>query len=132
MKAINYFLLVTMALILSLFPQHLTAGTANVSFTVTLQQKPKPIKDHDQQLDEDGMRAPARPIIVHLSTVEGISSPYFDTEDIISYYVLDINGEFIFSTENGSDFINYVTSCQGTIKILIELVDFSLEGWLQL
>lgn len=132
MKATNFFLLVTMSLILSLLPQQLTAGTADVPYAVTLYQQSKPDRDHNQQVDKNGQRTPARPIVVYLSLSEGVSSSYFEPEDVISYSVLCINGESIFSTENSSDFINYITSCQGTIKIQIELVDFNLEGWLQL
>lgn len=116
---------------MSSFPLSLAANGSSVSYTVTLQQQQKPTKDHNQQLDKDGQRMPARPVVVYISTTEGIYSSYFDIEDVISYSILDSNGQLSFSTYDVSDFINYLVSCNGVIGIQLELVEYNLEGWLQ-
>ncbi len=121
-----------MTLVMSSFPLSLAANGSSVSYTVTLQQQQKPTKDHNQQLDKDGQRMPARPVVVYISTTEGIYSSYFDIEDVISYSILDSNGQLSFSTYDVSDFINYLVSCNGVIGIQLELVEYNLEGWLQL
>ncbi len=121
-----------MTLVMSSFPLSLAANSSSVSYTVTLQQQQKPTKDHNQQLDKDGQRMPARPVVVYISTTEGVYSSYFDIEDVISYSILDSNGQLSFSTYDVSDFINYLVSCNGVIGIQLELVEYNLEGWLQL
>ena len=121
-----------MTLVMSSFPLSLAANSSSVSYTVTLQQQQKPTKDHNQQLDKDGQRMPARPVFVYISTTEGVYSSYFDIEDVISYSILDSNGQLSFSTYDVSDFINYLVSCNGVIGIQLELVEYNLEGWLQL
>ena len=121
-----------MTLVMSSFPLSLAANSSSVSYTVTLQQQQNPTKDHNQQLDKDGQRMPARPVVVYISTTEGVYSSYFDIEDVISYSILDSNGQLSFSTYDVSDFINYLVSCNGVIGIQLELVEYNLEGWLQL
>ncbi|WP_290464664.1 hypothetical protein [uncultured Muribaculum sp.] len=132
MKTIYYIQMLIMTLVMSSFPLSLAANGSSVSYTVTLQQQQKPTKDHNQQLDKDGQRMPARPVVVYISTTEGIYSSYFDIEDVISYSILDSNGQLSFSTYDVSDFINYLVSCNGVIGIQLELVEYNLEGWLQL
>ncbi|QCD43754.1 hypothetical protein E7747_16375 (plasmid) [Duncaniella dubosii] len=132
MKTIYYIQMLIMTLVMSSFPLSLAANSSSVSYTVTLQQQQKPTKDHNQQLDKDGQRMPARPVVVYISTTEGVYSSYFDIEDVISYSILDSNGQLSFSTYDVSDFINYLVSCNGVIGIQLELVEYNLEGWLQL
>lgn len=132
MKAIRHISMLIMTLLVSLLPLSAAAGDTNTSLTVTMQQQPKPTKDFDQELKNEGHRSPARPVFVYISATDGVYSPYFDTEDVISYSICDSDGQLVFTTSDASDFVNQIASCTGVIGIQIELAEYILEGWLQL
>ncbi len=117
---------------MSLLPLSLSADDKGASHTVVLQQQPKTTLDHNQQADDEGKRLPSRPVIVYISATDGVYSSYFDSEDVISYSILDGEGQLIFSTDDGSEFIDHLAGCTGVIEIQIELADYILGGWLQL
>ncbi len=132
MKTICRISLFVMTLIMSLLPLSLSADDKGASHTVVLQQQPKTTLDHNQQADDEGKRLPSRPVIVYISATDGVYSSYFDSEDVISYSILDGEGQLIFSTDDGSEFIDHLAGCTGVIEIQIELADYILGGWLQL
>lgn len=123
--------LIFMTALLSLFPVSLSAGSAGTPTVVTLQKHPKS-KDHYQNPDNDGRRTPSSPVTVYFSKTEGVYSPYFDMEDVISFAVLDDTGQSVFTTDDVAEFLDYLSSCQGMVWVQFELDEYYIDGWLQI
>lgn len=120
-----------MTAITSLFPLSLSAGSAGTPTVVTLQKHPKP-KDTNRNPDRDGQRTPSSPVTVYFSKTEGVYSPYFDMEDVISFAVLDDTGQSVFTTDDVAEFLDYLVSCHGMVWVQFELDEYYIDGWLQI
>lgn len=123
--------LIFITAILSLFPVSLSAGSAGTA-VVTLQKHPKQPKDTNRNPDRDGQRTPSSPVTVYFSKSEGIYSPYFDIEDVISFAVLDDTGQSVFTTDDIAEFLDYLVSCQDMVWVQFEFDEYYIDGWLQI
>lgn len=63
MKAIRHISMLIMTLIMSLLPLSVAAGDTDTSHTVTMQQQPKPTKNHNPEIEKNCHRSPARPVL---------------------------------------------------------------------
>lgn len=109
--------------------QPIVAST-NTKQTVTLIKR---TKNHSNTADQNGHRAPSCPVIVHLSPEEGVSSPSFDTEDVISYLICNTDsGESIYYTCDSIEFTNFLFDYQESVLIQIEFDKFYFEGIFEL
>lgn len=123
--------LIVTAAILSLFPTSVFAESAGTPRVVTLQKHPKP-KDTNSNLSSEGRRTPSSPVTVYFSKSEGIYSPYFDMEDVLIFAILDDMGISVFSTDDVTEFTEYLSSCQNMVWVQFELEDYYIDGWLQI
>lgn len=119
---------VSIIMLLSLFPAHIIADAPESQSTIMLSRRPK-TKDHNQNLDDDGQRAPSIKIPIYISEDNEIYSPSFDASDVISYNILNTTEDIIFSSTDQYDFANFIHSYQEPIWIQIEFSEYYIEGW---
>lgn len=120
--------MILMTLILSLLPVSLAAEITDSSCIVTLHKQPKQTKEHNQELDQDGQRAPARPIYCNISKDNGVEISVLDCE-IISYEIWDLEGNYcIASFSEEAEFVEFVFSMTSNFTIKIITDDFYLFG----
>lgn len=130
MKKTLFFTKVLTVLILSLVTIQPIVASTNTQQTVKLIKR---TKNHSLPVTQNGHRAPSCPVIVHLSLEEGVSSPSFDTEDVISYSICNTDsGESIYYTCDSIDFTNFLFDYQESVLIRIEFDEFYFEGIIEL
>lgn len=82
--------------------------------------------------DPEGQRKPSTPIIITISTDNGVSVPSIDKDEITSYNIYDIEGVCLCSTSDENIFINTLFSLSGIYEIKLDTNEFSLRGWIQI
>lgn len=101
------------------------SATGETSQTVTLKRTKK---EHNQDLDREGVRMPAKQIICIIN-MQGVHID-IPSEDIISYELWDLTDNCLFSSDNDIEFAYYLfefTSNEYLIKITT--IDYDYIGY---
>lgn len=87
------------------------------------------IPKYKENPDEEGHRAPSRPITCIISPEE-LQIPGIDTTDIYLFEVHDSDGEPMASFTEMSDFIDYIFGATTTIEIRLHIDGYILCGYI--
>lgn len=124
----RYFISVIIIMIL-LIPNITNAGNQS-SYTITLQQTQTDDSEHKHHLDPEGRRSAPVPILCNISQDEGLLINGFSSE-ITEYEILDPSSETVIASLNEeSDFIQFLFSQTGDIKIIFKTEDYYLVGYI--
>lgn len=127
MKHIFKLLILFLALSAVSIPEIKAEGNP-FTFRVTLHREPAKSDDVKTKNDNEGNRAPSRPIFCTISA-EGIQMDV-DAEDIQLYEIWDADGELcIASYTEESDFINALFSLEGEYQIQFTTEDYTYIGY---
>lgn len=88
--------------------------------------------DDNKNRDNDGYRAPSRPITIYISETEGLQIPQVNKDEIISYSIYNEDEVCVSTFTDETDFVNFVFSWTGTVQVRIEFEDYYLVGWMEL
>ena len=83
-------------------------------------------------VEPDGTRSLAGSVFVKLSMQYGVFIPGCDMSQAESYEVYDTKGALVASFVDGIEFCTFVLSSKGTLKLKINLTEFSLFGEISL
>lgn len=123
-KLITLALLTVIALVVS-FPTTSFAGNNENSQTVYLRKK----KGHKQNLDNDGIRIPSRPLVCLISSTQFQSDLISD--EIDAYEIWDVTGDnclVVFGEDY--DFCQYLFNVPGEYEIRIITGDYAYVGYI--
>jgi len=129
MKTIFKIPTIVIFIILSIIPVTITAENTSATYTVTLQTQPNKGKEHNQPIDQEGQRAPARPIQCYISESTGIDIPAVDKSDITSFEVYSENGICLASLAEESEFISFLFSLSEPVEIRIITDQYIYHGY---
>lgn len=110
-----------------MLPITMFATTGSTTYTVSLHRTVK--KEHNQELDREGIRMPPRPMLCTISE-QGIQTE-IPSEDIISYELLDDTGSCLVSFADDKEFVQFLYSYgQNEFQIRITTEEYHYIGYI--
>lgn len=128
MRKTNPFLRILPLLIMTICSLMAFAGDEQNDYEVPMYED----EDRKYETDPEGRRSMARPLFVTLSTKNGVSIPYVDTSTVETFEVYDAEGYLIASFTDDIEFVYFVLSNKGILKLRINLPASSLFGYIHL
>lgn len=117
-------------LTLSVMPSY--AGTENGVVVLTMFQQSKQDDNDKSDLEKEGRRKPTHPITIYIDSESGVTIPGHNTEDILGYEILTVDGDPVASFVDEEDFITFIFSAEGTYEIRLQFEEVTLKGYIDL
>lgn len=127
MKNLTILSFILMLVLTAIFASDSTANNNSDIRSILLQR----VDDHIEYTPA-GMRAPTRPIYCTITQQEGINVLSIDKSEIMLYGIYDEADNNIFTSAEEETFIDYIFTTTGTVRILLQLPEYNLVGYLTL
>lgn len=130
MKKKVFYPFMVVLMLLALVHVEVYAAESNGSYTTMLKKQPTQGGSQEHDADDDGHRAPGRPICCTISKDSGVTIPGCP-DDIISYEIWDADGNIcLFASTDQSDFIDEIFSSHGEFMIRLNSNVYTYIGYI--